>query len=118
MRTDAPLNFRYRDILTSIVRSYIETGEPVGSRTISKRRHNTLSPASIRNVMADLADVALFRVAVNAENSYDFEKAVDRYKKLVDTYPKAKDRPVVITALAVRRHQERPLNLRVLLLPR
>jgi heat-inducible transcriptional repressor len=42
--------------LTSIVRAYIDTGEPVGSRTISKRRHNTLSPASIRNVMADLAD--------------------------------------------------------------
>jgi heat-inducible transcriptional repressor len=56
MRTDAPLNFRYQDILTSIVRAYIDTGEPVGSRTISKRRHNTLSPASIRNVMADLAD--------------------------------------------------------------
>src|SRR3954454_15013854 len=56
MRTDAPLNFRYRDILTSIVRAYIDTGEPVGSRTISKRRHKTLSPASIRNVMADLAD--------------------------------------------------------------
>ena len=56
MRTDAPLNFRYQDILTSIVRAYIDTGEPVGSRTISKRRQNTLSPASIRNVMADLAD--------------------------------------------------------------
>src|SRR6266702_2917630 len=56
MRSDAPLNFRYQDILTSIVRAYIDTGEPVGSRTISKRRHNTLSPASIRNVMADLAD--------------------------------------------------------------
>src|ERR1035438_6242438 len=56
MRTDAPLNFRYQDILTSIVRAYIDTGEPVGSRTISKRRHNTLSPASIRNVMADLAE--------------------------------------------------------------
>src|SRR5436853_2915838 len=54
--TDAPLNFRYREILTSIVRAYIETGEPVGSRTLSKQRHEPLSPASIRNVMADLAD--------------------------------------------------------------
>src|SRR5437868_2590023 len=54
--TDAPLNFRYREILTSIVRAYIETGEPVGSRTLSKQRHETLSPASIRNVMADLAE--------------------------------------------------------------
>src|SRR3979490_2466621 len=56
MRTDAPLKSRHQEILSSIVRAYIETGEPVGSRTISKLRHNTLSPASIRNVMADLAD--------------------------------------------------------------
>jgi len=56
MKTDAPLRSRHQEILTSIVRAYIETGEPVGSRTISKRRSNELSPASIRNVMADLAD--------------------------------------------------------------
>ena len=56
MRTDAPLNTRHREILNSIVRAYIETGEPVGSRTISARRNQALSPASIRNVMADLAD--------------------------------------------------------------
>jgi heat-inducible transcriptional repressor len=56
MKTGAPLSFRYQEILTSIVRSYIETGEPVGSRTISKLGRSQLSPASIRNVMADLAD--------------------------------------------------------------
>jgi len=56
MKSDAPLNLRHREILSAIVRAYIETGEPVGSRTISKRRTETLSPASIRNVMADLAD--------------------------------------------------------------
>jgi heat-inducible transcriptional repressor len=56
MRTGAPLNLRYQEILNSIVREYIETGEPVGSRTISKLRNSSLSPASIRNVMADLAD--------------------------------------------------------------
>ena len=53
---DAELKTRHREILNSIVREYIETGEPVGSRTISKLRQNSLSPASIRNVMADLAD--------------------------------------------------------------
>lgn len=47
---------RTQEILNSIVREYIETGEPVGSRTISKRRSDALSPASIRNAMADLAD--------------------------------------------------------------
>ena len=56
MKTDAPLNPRHEDILNSIVREYIETGEPVGSRTISRRRRSELSPASIRNVMADLAE--------------------------------------------------------------
>jgi heat-inducible transcriptional repressor len=56
MKSDAPLKSRHTEILNSIVRSYIESGEPVGSRTISKRRTESLSPASIRNVMADLAD--------------------------------------------------------------
>lgn len=56
MSTDAPLKSRHREILHTIVREYIESGEPVASRTISKYRHNDLSPASIRNVMADLAD--------------------------------------------------------------
>ncbi len=53
---DGELKTRHREILNSIVREYIETGEPVGSRTLSKLRPNSLSPASIRNVMADLAD--------------------------------------------------------------
>ncbi len=56
MHSDVPLRTRHSDILSAIVREYIETGEPVGSRTISKRRGETLSPASIRNVMSDLAD--------------------------------------------------------------
>lgn len=47
---------RSHEILTAVVREYIETGEPVGSRTLSKRRKDNLSPASIRNAMADLAD--------------------------------------------------------------
>jgi heat-inducible transcriptional repressor len=50
------LNTREREILHLIVRAYIENGEPVGSRTLSRLRHLALSPATIRNVMADLAD--------------------------------------------------------------
>jgi len=53
---EAPLKTRHQEILTAIVREFIETGEPVGSRTVSRHRHQALSPASIRNVMADLAD--------------------------------------------------------------
>ena len=47
---------REREILTAIIETYISTGEPVGSRTISRLSKDGLSPATIRNVMADLVD--------------------------------------------------------------
>src|SRR5215469_10289648 len=47
---------REREILTAIVETYISTGEPVGSRTLARSDRESLSPASIRNVMSDLAD--------------------------------------------------------------
>jgi heat-inducible transcriptional repressor len=54
----AAMDRRSRDIFREIVQSYLDTGEPVGSRTIS-RRGVALSPASIRNVMSDLAELGL-----------------------------------------------------------
>ncbi|MEE8215094.1 MAG: heat-inducible transcriptional repressor HrcA [Alphaproteobacteria bacterium] len=53
------LNDRSREILRHIVDSYVESGEPIGSRTLSKRLNVGLSPATIRNVMADLEDSGL-----------------------------------------------------------
>lgn len=47
---------RERQILTAIVETYISTGEPVGSRTISRTNKDGLSAATIRNVMADLSE--------------------------------------------------------------
>ena len=44
------------EVLHSIVRSFIETGEPVASRSVSRQHPDTLSAATIRNVMMDLAD--------------------------------------------------------------
>ena len=52
--TLAELDSRARDIFRRVVESYLETGEPVGSRTLS-RTGLALSPASIRNTMQDLA---------------------------------------------------------------
>lgn len=54
----AAMDRRSRDIFREIVQSYLDTGEPVGSRTIS-RRGVSLSPASIRNVMSDLTELGL-----------------------------------------------------------
>jgi heat-inducible transcriptional repressor len=47
---------REREILTAIVETFISTGEPVGSRMLSRGSREGLSPATIRNVMADLVD--------------------------------------------------------------
>ena len=59
MRDAALQERRNRQILADIVRTYIETGEPVSSRVISQRFEETLSTATIRNVMADLEDGGL-----------------------------------------------------------
>lgn len=48
---------RSEEILKAIITEYISTGEPVGSRTISKRKDIGLSAASIRNIMSDLTDM-------------------------------------------------------------
>ncbi|MBV8166368.1 MAG: heat-inducible transcription repressor HrcA, partial [Alphaproteobacteria bacterium] len=53
------LNERSREIFRQIVEAYVETGEPIGSRTLSRRLDVALSPATIRNVMADLEDAGL-----------------------------------------------------------
>ena len=51
------LSDRKRKILQAIIHDYIETAEPVGSRTICKNHISDLSPATIRNEMADLEEM-------------------------------------------------------------
>ncbi len=61
-RTPSPLaqlDDRMRTIFREIVEAYLETGEPVGSRTLAQSGRLTLSPASIRNTMSDLAQLGL-----------------------------------------------------------
>ncbi len=59
LNTEIPLNERAREILRRIIDGYLETGAPVGSRTISRLMDSHLSPATIRNVMADLEESGL-----------------------------------------------------------
>jgi heat-inducible transcriptional repressor len=56
MPAGPPIGEREREILTAIVETFIATGEPVGSRTLARANREGLSPATIRNVMSDLAD--------------------------------------------------------------
>ena len=53
------LNQRSQNILEAIVEDYIASAEPVGSRAITRRHSMNLSPATVRNVMADLEDMGL-----------------------------------------------------------
>jgi heat-inducible transcriptional repressor len=55
----AKMSDRARDIFRLVVESYLESGHPVGSRTIAKTSRLNLSPASIRNVMQDLEEAGL-----------------------------------------------------------
>src|SRR6478735_4130691 len=53
------LDERSREIFRRIVEGYLETGEPLGSRSLSRLLPMSLSPASVRNVMSDLEELGL-----------------------------------------------------------
>lgn len=55
------LTERSREIFRLIVEAYVETGEPIGSRSLSRRLGMDLSPATVRNVMADLEEMGLLK---------------------------------------------------------
>jgi heat-inducible transcriptional repressor len=67
------------DILHSIVESYIQTGEPVASRTIARHRKDNLSPATVRNVMADLCDGGYLSQPHTSAGRIPTEKAFRSY---------------------------------------
>ena len=79
MKNPAPLPSRHWEILNSVVRAYIETGEPVGSRSLSRHRSDALSPASIRNVMADLAEEGFLSQPHTSAGRVPTEKAFRYY---------------------------------------
>ncbi len=70
---------REREILCSIIETYIETGEPIASRTISKRRKDSLSPASIRNAMADLSECGYLEQPHTSAGRVPTQKAFHYY---------------------------------------
>ena len=54
------LSERAKQVLSAVVQMYITTGEPVGSRAVWKQYKFSISPATIRNIMADLEEMGLF----------------------------------------------------------
>lgn len=70
---------REQDILHSIVESYIQTGEPVASRTVARHRTDNLSSATIRNTMADLCDSGYLSQPHTSAGRVPTEKAFRSY---------------------------------------
>lgn len=79
MPSQEQLTAREREILYAIIESYVEDGEPVASRTISKLRRDALSPASIRNVMADLYEEGYLEQPHTSAGRIPTEKAFRLY---------------------------------------
>src|SRR5687768_11815520 len=70
---------RHLAILHSIVQTYIETGEPVASRTVARRLRENLSPATVRNIMADLYEEGYLAQPHTSAGRIPTEKAFQSY---------------------------------------
>lgn len=78
-----PLNERTKSVLKAVIVSYIKTAMPVGSRTITKVYDFGLSPATIRNVMADLEDLGYLAQPHTSAGRIPTEKAYRLYVETV-----------------------------------
>lgn len=73
------LSTRDIEVLHAIVQTYVETGEPVPSRDIARRRKDNLSPATIRNIMADLSDAGYLAQPHTSAGRIPTDKAFRHY---------------------------------------
>ena len=85
------LDERKTKILNAIIRNYLETGEPVGSRTISKYTDLNLSSATIRNEMADLEELGYILQPHTSAGRIPSDKGYRFYVCLLYTSPSPRD---------------------------
>ncbi|HKK01410.1 MAG TPA: heat-inducible transcriptional repressor HrcA [Desulfuromonadales bacterium] len=76
------LNERSRKILEAIIEDYIDSAEPVGSRSVTRRHQMALSPATVRNVMADLEEMGFISAPHTSAGRIPTEKG---YRFYVDS---------------------------------
>ncbi len=87
----AELDERKKKILEAVIRNYLETGEPVGSRTISKYTDLNLSSATIRNEMSDLEELGYIIQPHTSAGRIPTDQA---YRLYVDSMMEEKDREI------------------------
>ena len=94
------MDARHREVLVAVIREYIDSAEPVGSRALSKRYFPSLSPATIRNVMSDLEDLGYLTQPHTSAGRVPTDKA---YRFYVESFPPAGATPARQEALPTRR---------------
>ena len=92
MEPNRGLDGRKKKILHTIIKTYLETGEPVGSRTISKYTDLHLSSATIRNEMADLEDLGYIMQPHTSAGRIPSDKG---YRLYVDLLMEEKEQEVI-----------------------
>ena len=80
------MDARHREVLVAVIREYIDSAEPVGSRVLTKRYFPSLSPATIRNVMSDLEDMGYLAQPHTSAGRIPTDKA---YRFYVESFPPA-----------------------------
>jgi heat-inducible transcriptional repressor len=85
---------RHRDVLVAVIREYIDSTEPVGSRNLAQRHFPNLSAATLRNVMADLEEMGYLVQPHTSAGRVPTDKA---YRFYVESFPPAPS-PKVATA--------------------
>jgi heat-inducible transcriptional repressor len=75
---------RHREVLIALIREYIDSAQPVGSRILAKRYFKNLSPATIRNAMADLEDMGYLAQPHTSAGRVPTDQA---YRFYVESFP-------------------------------
>ena len=97
---------RTLDTLLAVIRTHIETGEPVGSRTVSRQTPDGLSPASIRNIMMDLEEEGYLEQPHTSAGRVPTDKAYRYYASQIDAShpPNKADEALILSQLGDSRN--------------
>jgi heat-inducible transcriptional repressor len=78
------MDARHREVLVAVIREYVDSTEPVGSRVLARRHFPTLSAATLRNVMADLEEMGYLVQPHTSAGRVPTDKA---YRFYVESFP-------------------------------
>src|SRR5262247_920405 len=78
---------RPREVLLALIREYVRTAEPVGSRALARRYFPSLSPATLRNVMADLEEMGYLTHPHTSAGRVPTDKAYRLYVEQLERVP-------------------------------